>query len=30
MLTDLFNNDVVFVLKPYLQDNTDVKIYSVA
>lgn len=28
--TDLFNNDVVVALKPYLQDNPDVRIYTVA
>lgn len=30
LTTDLFNNDVVTALKPYLQDNPDVKIYTVA
>ncbi|WP_312191709.1 hypothetical protein [Sphingobacterium sp.] len=28
--TDLFNNDVVTALKPYLKDNPDVRIYTVA
>lgn len=28
--SDLFNNDVVTALKPYLQDNPDVRIYTVA
>jgi len=28
--SELFNNDVVTALKPYLQDNPDVKIYTVA
>lgn len=27
--SDLFNKDVVVALKPYLQDNPDVRIYSV-
>ncbi len=27
--TELFNNDVVVALKPYLQDNPEVRIYSV-
>jgi hypothetical protein len=30
LLSDLFNEDVVAALKPYLQDNPDVRIYSVA
>lgn len=28
--SELFNNDVVNALKPYLQDNPDVRIYTVA
>lgn len=28
--SELFNNDVVTALKPYLQDNPDVRIYTVA
>lgn len=28
--TELFINDVVTALKPYLQDNPDVRIYTVA
>lgn len=28
--SELFNNDVVVALKPYLQDNPDVRIYTVA
>ncbi|MFZ4860873.1 hypothetical protein ACL9RF_01675 [Sphingobacterium sp. Mn56C] len=28
--TDLFNNDVVVALKPFLKDNPDVRIYTVA
>jgi hypothetical protein len=27
--SDLFNNDVVIALKPYLKDNPDVRIYTV-
>lgn len=30
LMSDLFNNDVVTALKPYLKDNPDVKIYAVA
>jgi len=30
LLTELFNNDVVTALKPYLKDNPDVRIYTVA
>jgi len=30
LLSDLFNNDVMVALKPYLKDNPDVRIYSVA
>lgn len=29
LMSDLFNNDVVTALKPYLKDNPDVKIYTV-
>ncbi len=29
LATDLFNNDVVSALKPYLQASPDVRIYSV-
>ncbi len=28
--SELFNNDVVTALKPYLKDNPDVRIYTVA
>ncbi len=28
--SELFNSDVVTALKPYLQDNPDVRIYTVA
>jgi hypothetical protein len=28
--SELFTNDVVIALKPYLQDNPDVRIYTVA
>lgn len=28
--TELFNNDVVTALKPFLKDNPDVRIYTVA
>lgn len=28
--SELFNNDVVTALKPYLQDNPDIRIYTVA
>lgn len=28
LISDLFNNDVVVALKPYLKDNPDVRIYS--
>lgn len=30
LMSDLFNNDVVIALKPYLQGTPDVKIYTVA
>lgn len=30
LLTDLFNNDVVVALKPYLKANPEIRIYSVA
>jgi hypothetical protein len=30
LLSDLFNNDVVQALKPYLQGSPDVRIYTVA
>ncbi len=30
LLSDLFNNDVVVALKPYLADAPDIKIYNVA
>lgn len=30
LTSELFNNDVVTALKPYLQDNPDVRIYTVA
>jgi len=30
LLSDLFNNDVVVALKPYLKANADIKIYNVA
>lgn len=30
LLSELFNNDVVAALKPYLKASPDVKIYSVA
>lgn len=29
LATELFNNDVVVALKPYLQDNPEVRIYAV-
>lgn len=29
LLSDLFNNDVVIALKPYLTANADIKIYTV-
>jgi hypothetical protein len=28
--SELFNNDVVTALKPYLKDNPDIRIYTVA
>ncbi|WP_026714180.1 hypothetical protein [Flavobacterium daejeonense] len=28
--SELFNNDVVIALKPYLKDNPDVRIYTIA
>lgn len=30
LTSELFTNDVVIALKPYLQDNPDVRIYMVA
>ncbi|MBF9255796.1 hypothetical protein I2I11_21030 [Pontibacter sp. 172403-2] len=30
LLSDLFNNDVVVALKPYLKDDPDVRVYTVA
>jgi hypothetical protein len=30
LLSDLFSNDVVVALKPFLKDSPDVKIYTVA